>query len=169
MNTGLQGLVRATKLLPHVLPQAIAQPLALYAFLGNPLPLPAFSTGIARIGVRYVAFGPDATAAQVGFFEQMLMKCPPDVRRGAGIAMADMDLEPALEKLTVPTLVFAGALDRLTPPTHSERIASTLPDLCELVVLPRLGHMGPLETPVEMVQALIRLRERVAAPLAAAA
>lgn len=168
MNTGLEGLVRAAKLLPHILPQAIAQPLALYAFLGNPLPMPAYSMGIARIAIRYVAFGPDASSAQVGFFERMLMKCPPEIRRGAGIAMAEMDLLHVVPKLDVPTLVFAGAVDRLTPPTHSERIAAALPDLADLVVLPRLGHMGPLEAPAEIVKALTGLRERVAPPLAAA-
>ncbi len=169
MNTGLDGLVRATKLLPHILPQAIAQPLALYAFLGNPLPMPAFSTGLSRVAIRYVAFGPDASAAQVAFFERMLMRCPPEVRRGAGIAMADMNLLPALARLTVPTLVFAGALDRLTPPSQSERIAEALPDLSDLVVLPRLGHMGPLEAPEAMVAALERLREQAAVSLPLAA
>jgi pimeloyl-ACP methyl ester carboxylesterase len=83
--------------------------------------------------------------------------------------MADMNLLPALARLTVPTLVFAGALDRLTPPSQSERIAEALPDLSDLVVLPRLGHMGPLEAPEAMVAALERLREQAAVSLPLAA
>jgi pimeloyl-ACP methyl ester carboxylesterase len=86
----------------------------------------------------------------------MLVACPPDVRRKAGIAMQDMDLHHVLPRLTVPTLVMAGEDDRLTPPTHARRIAEELPNLHQLVVLPGTGHMGPLERPVEVSDALRR-------------
>jgi pimeloyl-ACP methyl ester carboxylesterase len=51
----------------------------------------------------------------------------------------------------------AGENDRLTPPTHARRIAAELPNLYELIVLPDTGHMGPLERPVEVSDALRRL------------
>jgi pimeloyl-ACP methyl ester carboxylesterase len=159
MNTGLEGLLRATKLMPRILPSPIAKALGTYAFLGNPLPFPAFSTGVARRTIRYVAFGPSGTTAQVSFYERMMMNCPPDVRRGAGLAMVHMHLLEALPRLTVPTSVLAGAVDKLTPPSHAKRIAAAVPDLAELLVLPAIGHMGPLEAPGETVDALVRLRE----------
>ena len=53
--------------------------------------------------------------------------CPPDVRADIGIAMSEMDLHHALPHLTVPTIVIAGADDRLTPPSHARRIAEMLP------------------------------------------
>jgi pimeloyl-ACP methyl ester carboxylesterase len=93
----------------------------------------------------------------VAFFERMLVACPPDVRRKAGIAMQEMDLYHVLPRLTVPTLVVAGEDDRLTPPAHARRIAEELPNLYELVVLPGTGHMGPLERPVEVADVLRRL------------
>ena len=56
-----------------------------------------------------MTFGPRGTPAQVAFFERMLVTCPPQVRADIGIAMSEMDLHDALHRLTVPTLVIAGA------------------------------------------------------------
>jgi pimeloyl-ACP methyl ester carboxylesterase len=42
--------------------------------------------------------------------------------------------------------VLAGADDMLTPPGDSEAIARAVPD-ARLVVVPRAGHMLPLEHP----------------------
>ncbi len=159
MNTGLTGLIRATKLIPHVVPEAIAVPLAKWAFMGNAMPIPALSTGISRAAIRYCAFGPYASEAEVDFYERMLMACPPRVRAHAGIAMTDMNLFDALPNLTVPTLVLSGKLDRLTPPVHAERIAAALPTLWRLVEIPGTGHMGPLEDPHGLVLSLVALAE----------
>jgi pimeloyl-ACP methyl ester carboxylesterase len=169
MNTGLDGLLRATKLMPKILPPPVSKALGTYAFLGNPLPFPAFSTGVARMTIKYVAFGPGGTTPQVAFYERMLMTCPPDVRRGAGLAMVHMHLLEALPRLTVPTLVLAGAVDRLTPPSHAKRIAEALPELAELLVLPAIGHMSPLEAPEATVDALLRLHEHSRSLLVTAA
>ena len=46
----------------------------------------------ARCGhalIRYVAFGPNATPAQVAFYERMLIAWPPDARASIGIALSD--------------------------------------------------------------------------------
>jgi pimeloyl-ACP methyl ester carboxylesterase len=98
----------------------------------------------------------------VAFYERMLIACPPDVRAASGLAMSELDLYHALAHLTVPTLVMAGARDRLTPPAHARRIAAELPELAELVVLPATGHMGPLERPAEVSGALRELQAKVA-------
>jgi pimeloyl-ACP methyl ester carboxylesterase len=156
--TGIGGLVGG-QLLVHVprFGQALADPVARYGFLGARGSLPRISTPVSYAAIRYVAFGPTATPAQVAFFERMLVACPADVRARAGLAMQDMDLYHVLPRLTVPTLVMAGEADRLTPPTHARRIAEELPHLFELVVLPETGHMGPLERPDEVCDALRRL------------
>jgi pimeloyl-ACP methyl ester carboxylesterase len=159
MNTGLSGLILATKLLPALLPGVLAEPLARWAFMGNAMPMPRMSTTLSRAIIRYVAFGPYASDAEVDFYERMLVSCPPSVRARAGLAMTDMDLVDALERFTVPTLVLSGRLDRLTPPVHAERIAAALPNLLKLVELPGIGHMGPLESPHELVTALLAVAE----------
>jgi pimeloyl-ACP methyl ester carboxylesterase len=87
----------------------------------------------------------------------MLIACPPAVRAACGTAMSEMDLWHAVARLTVPTLVIAGADDRLTPSAHARRIAETLPDAAGLVELAQTGHMSPLERPEELSAALAKL------------
>ncbi len=156
--TGIGGLVGG-QLVVHVprFAQALADPVARHAFLGGRGSLPRISTPVSYAAIRHVAFGPTATPAQVAFFERMLVACPSDVRSKVGVAMQDMDLYHVLPRLTVPTLVMDGENDRLTPPAHARRIAEELPNLYELVVLPETGHMGPLERPHEICDALRRL------------
>jgi pimeloyl-ACP methyl ester carboxylesterase len=68
-----------------------------------------------------------------------------------------MELHHAVPRLTVPSIVLAGDRDRLTPPSHSRRIADALPQLHRLIVLADTGHMGPLERPHEVSDALVDL------------
>jgi pimeloyl-ACP methyl ester carboxylesterase len=157
MNTGLAGLIAATKLLPQVLPLALAVPLARWTFMANPMPMPGLSTLLSRAVLRYVAFGPYASDAQIVFYERMLMSCPPRVRAAAGLAMCDMDLLDAIENITVPALVLSGRLDRLTPTAHAEQIAESLPHLVRIIELAGIGHMGPLESPHDLVMALLEV------------
>jgi len=107
----------------------------------------------------------------VAFYERMLVDCPADARAASGVAMSDMDLWHAVASLTIPTLVIAGADDRLTPPAHARRIAQDLPEPAGLVELADTGHMSPLERPDELSDALLRLirdtRPAAAAPAAA--
>jgi pimeloyl-ACP methyl ester carboxylesterase len=158
LNTGVGDLIAEHLLLP--LPgvaQALNRTIALHGFLGTKAPLPRFSTPLSSAAIRYIAFGPDASPAQVAFFERMLVTCPPDVRADVGMAMSDMDLHHALPRLTVPTIVIAGANDKLTPPSHARRIAEMLPQLRRLTVFERTGHMTPLERPEEVTAALAEL------------
>jgi pimeloyl-ACP methyl ester carboxylesterase len=169
LNTGVEHLV-AEQLLVHYprLLRAYGESISRRAFLASRARLPKISSPVHHAAIRYVAFGPTATPAQVAYYERMLIACPTDVRADVGIAIADMNLQQALPRLTVPTLVMAGELDRLTPPSHARRIAAALPNLTSLVVLPETGHMGPLERPAEVSEALRELaRSTFRAPIAA--
>ncbi len=64
------------------------------------------------------------------------------------------DSRPDLGSIKVPTLVIVGADDGQTPPDRSREIAAAIPD-AQLHVLPRCGHLAPLEQPVQ-VTALMR-------------
>jgi pimeloyl-ACP methyl ester carboxylesterase len=125
--------------------------------LATPGRVPRFSTPLGHTAIRYAAFGPTATPAQIAFYERMLADCPPDVRTTVGISLSEMELHHALPRITVPALVMAGARDRLTPASHAERIARELPHLHELVILPETGHMGPVARPDEVAAALLAL------------
>jgi pimeloyl-ACP methyl ester carboxylesterase len=119
--------------------------------------------------VRYAAFGAHASMGDVAFYERMLIDTPPDVRAAVGVALSSMDLWHAVASITVPTLIIAGADDRLTPPAHAHRIAEALPHPAGLLELPDTGHMSPLERPREVAEALARLvRETASAPVPSA-
>jgi pimeloyl-ACP methyl ester carboxylesterase len=156
VNTGLGDLLTG-HLLFGELAKRLSSLISPRIFLGSKARLPTFSSPLQHALIRYVAFGPTATAGQVAFYERMLVSCPPDVRAAAGIAISDMDLWEAVSRLTVPTLVVTGELDRLTPPSHGRRIAETLPEPAGLLELSQTGHMSPLERPQELAATLIQL------------
>jgi len=158
LNTGVGNLLTEQLLLPvPKIARAINEVIARRGFMGARAALPRFSTPVSHAAIRYAAFGTDATPAQVAFYERMLLTFPPDVRADVGIAISELDLYEALPRLTVPTLVMAGDDDRLTPPSHARRIAEALPNLVRLEILPDTGHMGPLERPMQVSDALAEL------------
>jgi pimeloyl-ACP methyl ester carboxylesterase len=167
LNTGLGDLLANSLLVPTpAWARRLSDPIGRRAVLGARGPIPAFSSPIHHAAIRHAAFGPAASPGQVEFYAKMMSACNPGVRASVGLAMADMNLHHALERLTVPTLVMAGARDRLTPPSHARRIASELPNLTELIELPDTGHMGPLERPHEVAAALAELaRIAISAPM----
>ena len=156
VNTGLGDLLAGHLLLPQMA-RFLNHPWASRALLGTRAPVPPFSTPIEQAAIRYAAFGPHASRGDVAFYERMLVDTPPDVRAAVGLALSKMDLWDAVASINVPTLVIAGAVDRLTPPAHARRIAETLPDLAGLIELPETGHMSPLERPQELSEAVERL------------
>lgn len=162
INTGVGDLVAEHLLLPvPKVAQAINRTVAVHGFLGARAPLPRFSSPLTASAIRYIAFGPTASPAQVAFFERMLIACPPDVRADVGMALSELELHDALPQLTVPTIVIAGEKDRLTPPSHARRIAEKLPALERLTVLEDTGHMAPLERPDAVIEALLALAGKV--------
>ena len=56
------------------------------------------------------------------------------------------DSRPSLAAIGCPTLVLAGRQDVLTPVALHEEMAAAIP-AATLVVLPRCGHLSPLEQP----------------------
>jgi pimeloyl-ACP methyl ester carboxylesterase len=169
-NTGVGNLIADSLLVPvPKVALALNRTVAVRGFLGSRAPLPRFSSPVAHALIRYVAFGPTASPAQVAFYERMLIASPPDARADIGIALSEIELTHALPRLDVPTIVLAGASDRLTPPAHAKRIAAELPQMERLIILPATGHMAPLEAPEEVNQALLALAERLGQPLAESA
>jgi pimeloyl-ACP methyl ester carboxylesterase len=109
-------------------------------------PLPTISTPISHRLIREFVVGPDASPAEVAFCEQLVLTCPASVRGAVGGTLGRLDLRHALESLTVPTLLIAGERDRLTPPKHTREMAKQLPEVLDLVEIPRSGHMSPVES-----------------------
>jgi pimeloyl-ACP methyl ester carboxylesterase len=170
INTGVGDLIAESLLVPvPPIAQALNKTIAVNGFLGSRAPLPRFSSPLSQALIRYIAFGPTATPAQIAFYERMLIASPPDARADIGIALSELELYGALPRLTVPTIVLAGAKDRLTPPSHARRIAAQLPDLVRLTILEETGHMAPLERPEAVSHALLELAHRSGRELAGSA
>jgi pimeloyl-ACP methyl ester carboxylesterase len=64
------------------------------------------------------------------------------------------DSRPGLRAISCPTLVLAGRDDQLTPPEVQLEMASLIPD-ATLVLLPRCGHLAPLERPEPVTRQLL--------------
>ena len=59
-----------------------------------------------------------------------------------------------LAVIRIPTLVLVGDADTLTPRSHSEEIARSIPN-ARLVIVPECGHGSTLEQPEAVAQALL--------------
>ena len=156
LNTGLGGLVDEALILKLPSGARRAKAIAGGIILSASAPLPPASP-ISLRAIQYVALSPSATPAQVAFCQEMVLQTRRDVRAGFGRMLSRMDLVNALGDLTVPALVLGGARDRLTPPSHVERMAAALPQLAERVELPESGHMSPIEDPDAVNAAIDRL------------
>lgn len=113
-------------------------------------------------GTRWLSLSPAATPAEVDFCARQIRAMQPQARAAWSRVLGDLDLTPDLAALTVPTTVVVGTADRLTPPAYARRLARLLPMLQELVELPGVGHMSPIEA-ADDVNDLIRAQasERV--------
>jgi pimeloyl-ACP methyl ester carboxylesterase len=162
LNTGVGDLM--SEQLVVSLPKfarALNQTVATRGFVGSRAPLPHVSTPLSHAALHRIAFGPAASPAQIAFYERMLFAMPSRARADVGIAISAIELHKDLPRLTIPTIVLAGENDRLTPPSHARRMAEMLPQLERLIILPDTGHMGPLERPEAINDALVELAEKL--------
>jgi pimeloyl-ACP methyl ester carboxylesterase len=167
LNTGVGELIAESLLVPLPALANLLNRVAPTAMVGSRATVPKLSTPLSQASLRWTAFGPGAGKAQIAFYERMLVACPPDIRADVGLAISKIELYHALPRLTVPTLVLAGRGDRLTPPSHAQRIAEAVPNLQRLVILDATGHMAPLERPDEVASELLQLAEASVGPRAA--
>ena len=64
------------------------------------------------------------------------------------------DSRPDLRAIACPTLILAGREDQITPPELQLEMAAAIPD-ATLVLLPRCGHLSPLERPDAVTRQLL--------------
>lgn len=76
---------------------------------------------------------------------------------GIAAALRGMAVRPdrtaSLGRISVPTLIVAGADDGLIPMAESESLARAIPG-ARLVVIPDAGHLAPVENPADTNRAL---------------
>lgn len=83
----------------------------------------------------------------------MLAATPDEGYASCCHAIASMDLRPALDGITVPTLVIAGLDDPATPPEHGRRIADAIPG-ARFVTVAGAAHLANVERPAEVTALL---------------
>ena len=66
-----------------------------------------------------------------------------------------------LGRITLPTLVLAGAEDVLTPPDGMRRLAGAMPN-ARFVEIPDAGHLAPLENPAAANEAMLQFLQSLA-------
>lgn len=75
--------------------------------------------------------------------------------KGSVLAMVSRtDTTSFLANIKIPTLVMAGSFDTLTPPAMMRKMSEKIPN-SEFAIVPRGGHMAPLENP-DFVNDMIR-------------
>ena len=117
------------------------------------LDFPAF----ARSMVDW-ALGPNAPQSLKESFLRDTLAVSPQTIRGDWEACDGFDNLAGLAGIHQPTLIVAGAEDRLTPLKYSEYFHQHLPN-SRLVVLPGIGHYVQLEAPEAVNEALAQFLE----------
>lgn len=112
--------------------------------------------GLARWLAHRVALASGADPSHVAATTRLLMEADPDVLAGLSLPILSLDEEDALGDIHVPTVVVCGEDDRLTPPGYSWHLARSIPQ-AELLLLPGIGHMTPLESAAIVADQLLRL------------
>jgi pimeloyl-ACP methyl ester carboxylesterase len=107
------------------------------------------SSDLSYLLTRWWAIGPTAPPEVVDFTEQLVLDSDPDIFAGLTEAILGVDEDAGLDRLTVPTRIVVGDRDRLTPIPLARRMAERTA-LAELLVLPGVGHMAPLEAPEQL-------------------
>ncbi|MFF3004372.1 alpha/beta fold hydrolase [Kitasatospora sp. NPDC057940] len=143
-----------------VLPEAVRSPglrrLLNRLLLRSRLPLGPVSP-VSRVALKYATMGPGSPAGQVEATARIVHACPTAVRANWAAVLDRLDVHAGLARLAAPTAVVVGTADRLTPPVHAHRIVAELTDAQGLLLLPGVGHMAPLERPVEVAAEIHRL------------
>jgi 3-oxoadipate enol-lactonase len=87
----------------------------------------------------------------------MIDRQPVEGMASALLAMRDRpDASVLLTTVSAPAAVIVGEADAITPVAVAQEMERSLSD-AKLVVIPRAGHMAPMEAPAEVNQALLDL------------
>jgi pimeloyl-ACP methyl ester carboxylesterase len=118
---------------------------------------------------RWLLFGRKAPKAAIVECNEIVKACPSATLAGFFPALMTHDKREALKNLGGTEVeVVASARDRLTPASHSRRMAAGIPG-ARLTVVSGTGHMLPMERPQVVSVLLTKLIAAAAASSSAAA
>jgi pimeloyl-ACP methyl ester carboxylesterase len=118
---------------------------------------------LGYVATRRLAFASDVPPSYVEYVSDMLSQTPLEVVADFYPAFGELNEYQALAGLSrLPVLVIGGEDDLFTPVAHTDRITELLPDAVALR-LPHCGHLGMIEHPDQVNEALEDLFDRVRA------
>jgi 3-oxoadipate enol-lactonase len=97
----------------------------------------------------FIAAQPDVAAR----WRATIADTPAEGYAGCAAAIATMDLEDDIARVTAPTLVIAGRQDPATPPPHGELIAKTIPGARLEIV--EAAHLANYERPEDVTRLVL--------------
>ncbi len=113
----------------------------------------SYLNGTAHLASAVIGFAGTESRGQLDVGTRYTPQVNPGVLARGMLAMFEFDETETLGKISVPVLVIAGDLDRLTNPDASEYISRAIPG-AQMVLLGPSGHMGNFERNVELISAL---------------
>ena len=109
----------------------------------------------AREWIVEAGYGPETPAQTRLVGARQLAQVPPEVLHGDFMACSNVDYRNRLVEVRCPALVLCGSEDRLTPPRYVRALQEGLP-AARFELIPRTGHMLPLECPEAVAEAIAR-------------
>ncbi|MBD0737035.1 alpha/beta fold hydrolase [Streptomyces sp. CBMA29] len=155
-STGSARLLGSTQVLPPRFSSRRVRRAFHRQLLVSRLPLGPV-TPVSRAALKYGVLASGSTREQVAFSARIVHACGSRQRSEWGRVLAALDLDAELAALSAPTAVLVGTADKLTPPVHARGMAAALPNCTDLIELPGLGHMTPIEDASAVVAAVRKL------------
>ena len=106
------------------------------------------------------SFSPKASPRLRELVTQRIVDTRQSVFYGDFLACDAFDETTRICEIRQPTLVMCGAEDKMTPPRHSNYLASNIPN-ARLQVIPDAGHMVMLEQPQAVAAAISAFLESI--------
>ena len=121
-----------------------------------------FGADLALLVAWGTNFGPDASPAQVEHVTRIAQAAPAEVWIHTLLDIVEIDLQSAIQNVTVPSLVVVGDRDLVTPKTSAQALRAALPD-AEAIVITGAGHVSMMERHRVFNEVLERYVERALA------
>ncbi len=156
--TSSGGLDRVTLGLPDwMAPRVAAIERRLNRRIGRSRRVAVGRSRIAAAGLRWLLFGSRARAEDVAATAAQVSRCDPASMVGFRASLGEHSRRAALAAMrSVPVVVMAGSVDRLTALPHARAIAAALPSAL-FVVYPDAGHMLPYERAADIAGHVLSL------------
>lgn len=100
------------------------------------------------------ALGPNAPYSLVAATHRMYLQANSALIQDMGRRLLTFDFRHALPHMKAPSVLIVGTADIKTPPAVARSIARHLPD-AELIEIPHVGHMTPLEVPNVIIDVVL--------------